>query len=129
MNSNTVMIVSNARRGVALALALAVAGLAPASAIGHDAELLKNGEKLLEKNCKRCHAIGQNGKSSHFKAPPFREVFKRYPAQSIEEALAEGIVSGHPGMPEFVFEPAEIDAIIAYLDSLSAHPENRTGQH
>ena len=54
---------------------------------------------------------------------------KRYPAESIEEALAEGIVSGHPDMPEFVFEPPEIDAIFAYLDSLSAHPENETGQH
>ena len=83
----------------------------------------------MEKNCKRCHAIGQNDKSSHFKAPPFRDVFKRYPAESIEEALAEGIVSGHPDMPEFVFGPAEIDAIVAYLDSLSAHPENQTGQH
>ena len=50
--------------------------------------------------------------------------FRRYPAESIEEALAEGIVSGHPDMPEFVFEPAEIDAIVAYLDSLSAQPEN-----
>ena len=124
MNSNIVMIVGNATRGVTLALALAVAGLVPATAIGNDAELLKNGEKLLEKNCKRCHAIGQNDKSSHFKAPPFRDVFSRYPAESIEEALAEGIVSGHPDMPEFVFEPAEIDAIVAYLDSLSAQPEN-----
>ena len=75
MNSNIVMIVGNATRGVTLALVLAVAGLAPATAIGNDAELLKKGEKLLEKNCKRCHAIGQSDKSSHFKAPPFRDVF------------------------------------------------------
>ena len=49
MNSNIVMIVGNATRGVTLALVLAVAGLAPATAIGNDAELLKTGalgEKL-----------------------------------------------------------------------------------
>jgi mono/diheme cytochrome c family protein len=41
-----------------------------------------------------------------------------YPPESLAEALAEGIVSGHPDMPEFVFKPPEIEAIIAYLDSL-----------
>ena len=48
MNSNIVMIVGNATKGVTLALILAVAGLVPATALGNDAELLKNGEKLLE---------------------------------------------------------------------------------
>jgi cytochrome c len=124
MNSAIVIFVRNATRGVALALAVMVAGLTPTTAIGNDAERVRMGEKLLEKNCKRCHAIGRNDKSFHFKAPPFRDVLKRYPAGNIEEALAEGIVTGHPNMPEFVFEPAEIDAIVAYLDSLNAQPEN-----
>ncbi len=52
-------------------------------------------------------------------APTFAEVAKRYPAEDLEEALAEGIVTGHPDMPEFVFEPDEIDAIVAYFDSLA----------
>jgi cytochrome c len=116
-------------RRAALAIALAFAGLtaAPAAEPKADllkAELLKNGEQLLVKNCKRCHAIRQDDKSTHFKAPPFRDVFKRYPAENIAEALAEGIVSGHPDMPEFVFEPNDIDAIIAYLDSLNINPAN-----
>jgi mono/diheme cytochrome c family protein len=34
------------------------------------------------------------------------------------EALAEGITVGHADMPEFVLEPDEIDAFIAYLESL-----------
>ena len=29
-----------------------------------------------------------------------------------------GIVSGHPEMPEFSFEPEEVDAVIAYLESI-----------
>jgi cytochrome c len=103
----------------ASALALAISGLTPAPAAEPNADLLRQGEQLLEKNCKRCHAIHQDDKSTHLKAPPFREVFKRYPAENIAEALAEGIVSGHPDMPEFVFEPSDIDAIIGYLDSLN----------
>ena len=34
------------------------------------------------------------------------------------ESLAEGIVSGHPEMPIFVFDAHQVDAIIAYLESI-----------
>lgn len=34
------------------------------------------------------------------------------------EALAEGIVTGHPDMPAFTFSPTQIGAIIAYIKSL-----------
>jgi mono/diheme cytochrome c family protein len=36
----------------------------------------------------------------------------------LEEALAEGISTGHPDMPEFIFEPDQIEAILAYIGSL-----------
>ena len=39
------------------------------------------------------------------KAPPFRDVVKKYDPDALEEALAEGIVTGHNNMPEFAFEP------------------------
>jgi hypothetical protein len=45
-------------------------------------------------------------------------VVTRYPPQDLAEALAEGISTGHPDMPEFVFQPAEIEAIVAYLNHL-----------
>jgi hypothetical protein len=32
--------------------------------------------------------------------------------------LAEGLSTGHPDMPEFVFEPHDISAILAYLQSI-----------
>ena len=76
---------------------------------------IAKGEALLTKNCARCHAIGVGGESAHEKAPPFRQIVTRYPLDNLAEALAEGIVSGHADMPEFVFEPSEIDAILAYL--------------
>jgi len=33
--------------------------------------------------------------------------------------LAEGIVVGHPLMPEFIIDPPEIDALLTYIESLS----------
>jgi mono/diheme cytochrome c family protein len=77
-----------------------------------------SGGAILEKNCARCHAIGATGNSPHSAAPPFREVVKRYPPEDLEESLAEGIVSGHPDMPEFTFSTEEISAIVAYLNDL-----------
>ena len=39
--------------------------------------------------------------------------------QLLEEALAEGISTGHPDMPEFVATPDQIDAILDYISSLN----------
>ena len=76
------------------------------------------GQALLLKNCARCHATGMEGESPNPKSPPFREVAKRYDPANLEEALAEGIVTGHNEMPEFVFNPDQIAGIVAYLRSL-----------
>ena len=84
---------------------------------------IAQGRALMEANCARCHAIGQDDKSPHAVAPPFRVIVSRYPPQMLAEALAEGIASGHPDMPEFVFKSPEIEAIIAYLDSLDPAPD------
>jgi cytochrome c len=76
------------------------------------------GEALVSRHCAMCHAIGRTGSSSHVAAPPFRTLGQRYPIESLEEALGEGILSGHPDMPEFVFEPRDVGAIIRYLRSI-----------
>jgi cytochrome c len=51
-------------------------------------------------------------------APPFRTLHERYPVETLQEALAEGIVTGHPSMPEFRFEPDQINDFLVYLKSL-----------
>jgi hypothetical protein len=43
-----------------------------------------------------------------------RTLSSKYPV----EDLAEGIVSGHPDMPIFVFNPHDVEAIIQYLQSI-----------
>ena len=43
------------------------------------------------------------------------------------EALAEGILTGHPAMPEFRFEPTQINDIILYLKSIQTRQHARLG--
>lgn len=78
----------------------------------------ERGEALVTKYCARCHAVGRAGASPHQEAPAFRTLARRYPIEGLEEALGEGIVTGHPHMPEFRFNSDHIGAIIAYLKSI-----------
>ncbi len=87
-----------------------------------DAAVIAQGKALVEDKCARCHAIGLDDASLHEKAPPFRDVVEIYPSENLAEALAEGIVSGHPDMPVFKFEPPQIEAFLGYLNSLSKGP-------
>jgi mono/diheme cytochrome c family protein len=79
---------------------------------------LKRGEELLREKCASCHAIGRTGESTHKFAPAFRTLGQRYPIESLEEALGEGLMTGHPDMPEFSFDVDDVGAIIAYLKSI-----------
>ena len=76
------------------------------------------GEFLLATNCARCHAVGRAGTSPHPEAPPFRTLSRRYKIEGLAEALAEGLSTGHPDMPEFVFAPEDVGPIIKYLQSI-----------
>ncbi|MBB40923.1 MULTISPECIES: c-type cytochrome [Hyphomonas] len=84
---------------------------------------VKVGKLIAETRCSTCHAIGPTGSSPHQDAKPFRQLSENYPVRNLEEALAEGIVVGHPDMPMFVLSPYEIDALITYLESIQEpHP-------
>jgi cytochrome c len=78
----------------------------------------RRGEALLTTNCARCHAVGRSGVSPHPEAPPFRTLSRKFKIEGLAEALAEGISTGHPDMPEFIFEADEVGAIIQYLESI-----------
>jgi mono/diheme cytochrome c family protein len=85
-------------------------------------DLALKGEALVKENCSRCHAIGKEGASPHPEAPPFRTLSSKYPVEDLAESLAEGIVSGHPDMPIFVFSAHDVEAIIDYLQSIQDQP-------
>ncbi len=76
------------------------------------------GRELATALCGRCHATGPAGASPLLAAPPFRTLKERYPIESLAEGLAEGLVTGHPAMPEVQLEPAAIADFLAYLGSL-----------
>ena len=44
---------------------------------------------------------------------------KRNPVEHLAEALGQGIVVGHKDMPEFLFEPADVEVLLAYIASLA----------
>jgi cytochrome c len=102
-------------------LALPLVVVNPATAAEKD--LTAKGEALVRENCSRCHAIGKEGDSPHPQAPPFRTLSNEYPIENLAESLAEGIVSGHPDMPIFVFSPQNVAAIINYLQSVQPSPQ------
>ena len=86
--------------------------------LAHGGELEAYGRRLVEANCAQCHAIGLEGASAHLDAPALRDLSGRYPIDALEEAFAEGIYVGHPDMPEFEATPEQIDAILAYIQSI-----------
>ena len=103
---------------LALALAGCASGLAQESGAAAPGPNLEAGRHIAETRCATCHAIGAQGASHHPMAPPFRTLSRDYPVNALEEAFAEGILVGHPDMPEFRFEPAQIDDLLAYIESV-----------
>lgn len=80
----------------------------------------ENGRQLAQSLCAACHSIEKTGDSPNSDAPPFRTFKERWPLEHLEEALAEGIVTGHDNvvMPEYEFEPDEISELIAFMNSI-----------
>src|SRR5579864_8441989 len=91
-------------------------------AIGNGAPCLassaEQGKRLALTYCARCHATDKVSPSPLKIAPPFRTLHERYPVGMLEESLAEGIVTGHPTMPEFRFDGDQIGDFIAFLKTL-----------
>lgn len=83
-----------------------------------DAASVDRGRRLASTYCARCHAIDKVSPSPLAIAPPFRELHTRYPVEDLAESLAEGIMTGHPTMPEFSFARDQVADFIAFLKSL-----------
>lgn len=79
---------------------------------------VRRGKTFVGANCANCHAVGRIGASPLGEAPAFRNLHTRYPVEDLGEALAEGITTGHPTMPQFELEPDQITDVLAYLKSL-----------
>ncbi|MEZ5926495.1 MAG: cytochrome c [Hyphomicrobiaceae bacterium] len=99
-----------------MALILATAPFSAGRA--DEATEIAAGKAMAETYCSSCHAVGSDGDSPREGAPRFRELGQRFPIENLAEALAEGIMTGHPDMPEFELTPDEIGVFLMYLQSI-----------
>jgi mono/diheme cytochrome c family protein len=88
-------------------------GILPAVAVNP-----QQGKRLALTYCAKCHSIDKVSPSPLKIAPPFRTLHERYPVETLQEALAEGIVTGHPTMPQFSFDADQVSDFIAFLKTL-----------
>jgi cytochrome c len=104
-------------RGLLVAAAISASTLSTMEA-GAQSPAAQRGLNFVRANCARCHAIDKVSESPLRIAPPFRTLHTRYPVESLQEAFAEGIQTGHQNMPEFRLEPDQIRDVIAYFKTL-----------
>jgi len=112
--------------GLVLAVLMLVAGAAAAQPEPAD---LAAGRRLADEYCGMCHAVG-SGSSPLPNAPPFRELWRRYPSGGLDQVLTEGMLTPpmprdertprrHPAMPIINLgsdQVAELKAFLLALD-------------
>jgi cytochrome c553 len=82
------------------------------------ASSVEQGRRLALLYCAKCHSTDKVSPSPLKIAPPFRTLHERYPIEMLQEALAEGIVTGHPAMPEFRFDADQVGDFMVFLKTL-----------
>ncbi|WFU70573.1 c-type cytochrome [Bradyrhizobium sp. CB2312] len=82
------------------------------------ASSVEQGRRLALQYCAKCHSTDKVSPSPLKIAPPLRTLHERYPIEMLQEALAEGIVTGHPTMPEFRFDADQVGDFMAFLKTL-----------
>jgi mono/diheme cytochrome c family protein len=101
-----------------LTLALAVLLLSVSAHAQGKSPSEQRGLRLAMTYCSGCHSIDKVTESPLKAAPAFRTFHNKYPVESLEEALGEGIVTGHPTMPEFRLDADQVNDFIAFLKTL-----------
>jgi len=102
----------------ATALLLTYRGLARNASAEVASPSAQRGLVFARTHCAPCHAIDRLSPSPLAAAPPFRALHRKYPVENLQEAFAEGLVTGHPSMPEFRLDPGQANDIITFLKTL-----------
>ncbi len=111
--------------GAALRILGAVLFLAAAPAaaqtgperVGPDAAAVAQGRLIAERWCANCHTVEGRPGAVDF-APPFAVIARTRAGDP--EWVRGWLSTAHPRMPDFALARAEIDAVIAYLQSIAA---------
>ena len=90
-------------------------------AVAKDQSKLVLGESIARSKCSFCHAIGKSDPSpSRTNAnTSFRDLHLRFPIAMLSDAVKTGNIAGHDEMPSFKLSPAEVSALLLYIDSFS----------
>ena len=78
----------------------------------------QRGLTFVRLHCAQCHAIDKVSESPITIAPPFRTLHLKYPIESLQRPLSEGIIANHPSMPQFRLDADQINDVIAFMKSL-----------
>ena len=87
-------------------------------ALAQQSPAVQRGLTFVRAHCAQCHAIDKVSESPLAIAPPFRTLHLKYPIEDLARPLAEGIIAGHPTMPQLRLEPDQVADVIAYLKTL-----------
>ena len=102
----------------AATLLLTIAASSGAASAEATSPAAQRGLVFVRTHCAQCHAIDKLSPSPLAAAPPFRTLHRRYPVENLQEALAEGIVTGHPSMPEFRLDLGQVNDVITFFKTL-----------
>jgi cytochrome c len=105
-------------RWIVIALSGAAMLCGSISALAQSSPAAQRGLTFVRVHCAQCHAIGKVGESPLTIAPPFRTLHLKFPIENLRRPLSEGIVAGHPTMPQFRLEADQVGDVIAYLQTL-----------
>ena len=78
----------------------------------------QRGLTFVRVHCAQCHSIDTASESTLKIAPPFRDLHRKYPIESLRRPLSEGIIANHPTMPQFRLEANQVNDVIAFMQSL-----------
>lgn len=87
-----------------------------------DPVLVESGRHVAERECASCHSIDATSVSPNLSAPPLREVLAMNDPEFLAYRFIDAMRIGHDEMPLFDFDVRSADALIAYIESISATP-------
>ena len=99
-------------------LVVALCLILPGAAAAQMSPSEQRGQTFVRANCRTCHATDKVSESPLKLAPPFRDLHRQYPVENLQEALVEGIRTGHVNMPEFRLDAGQASDVIAFLKTL-----------
>lgn len=100
------------------AVMLATVGTVAAQSPAAQSPAAQRGLNFVLLHCAQCHAIDKVSESPLTIAPPFRTLHFKYPIESLQRPLSEGIIANHPSMPQFRLDADQVNDVIAFMKSL-----------